>query len=469
MRVLLINPEAPSIVINKDYGFPSSLLYLSGALRKNGVEVNLLDLNISKPAEDNEGPLNFYENVIKNKIVNYKPSLIGLTCLFSGNFPSVRHYSKKIKDTFKDIPIVIGGIHPTTYPFEILTYCSYIDYIILGEGESSLNQLVKIIDKNDFQALAGINGFAYRRNGKVMVQSKTSFIADLDSLPYPDYEQINMHDYYHDTTFWRNPKRLSINARIPILSSRSCPRGCNFCSMFLSMGSKWRSRSAKNVVDEIEYIYDRYDHRYYTFIDDNLTLNKTRIIEICRQIIKRNIDIQFEALNGVATETLDSEILDALYSAGMRTIYLAIESGSEFMRNHIMNKGLSNKKIFEVVRYLKKFKDLHIKAGFIIGMPEDTREILDETYNLIKDIDVDQPLVTTLMPFARTKVFEQAFRDNLFLDNVDVSGLWKGESLQFLEGNNNFMIKPYKMELDELLEYRAKFDVLMETSNGIKE
>lgn len=468
MKVLLINPESPSIVINEDYGFPSSLLYLSAMLRKNGIDVNILDLNISKRKKGNASLPDFYENVIKNKIIDFKPSLVGLTCFVSGNFPRVRYYSKKIKEWFKEVPIVVGGIHPTTYPVEILTYCSYIDYVILGEGENSLSQLAESIGKNDVSVLSKIDGFAYRKEGKVLVHPKTSFITDLDSMPFPDYEQINMQDYYHDTALWRNPKGLSINARMPIFSSRSCPRRCNFCSMFHSMGPKWRSRTAKNVIDEIEYIYNRYNHRYFTFIDDNFTLDKSRAIEICKQIIDRKMDIQFEALNGVATGTLDSEILDALYLAGMRSIYLAIESGSDFIRNHVMGKGLSDEKIFEVVQLAKKFKDLHIKAGFIIGMPEDTRETLDETYNMIKKIDVDQTLVTNLIIFAGTRVFEQASRDNLFFDNVDVSNLWEGGSLQFMEGNKNFMIKPYKMELTELSEYRAKFDELMETANGLK-
>src|SRR5208337_4375395 len=126
------------------------------------------------------------------------------------------------------------------------------------------------------------------------------FIGDLDEIPFPAYDLINLKDYYHDTSNWLNPKNLPINTSISILSSRSCPMRCNFCSMFMVMGPKWRCRSPQNVVDEIEYLYHKYNHRHFSFMDDNLTLKKSHVLEICNQIIERNLNIQFETPNGIA-------------------------------------------------------------------------------------------------------------------------------------------------------------------------
>ena len=121
-------------------------------------------------------------------------------------------------------------------------------------------------------------------------------------------------------------------------------------------------------------------------MDDNFALNRKRTIEICSEIIRRGLDIQFETPNGISINTLNEEVLDALVSAGLVRVYLAIESGSEFIRNEIMGKHLSTEKIYEIVGLTKKHKQLHVKAYFIIGMPEETHETLEETYNMIKKI-----------------------------------------------------------------------------------
>lgn len=459
MKVLLINPPTPEIITNKEYYIPSSLLYLAAVLQKAEVEVNILDLNIYKP-EKYDSPLKFCEDIITHRISEFQPSLIGLGCLFSGQFPEVLNFSKKIKQVFKRVPIVTGGIHPTIYPAEILANCPSIDWIIIGEGEESVVQLVNAM-KDESYDFDKIDGFAYRRNDQVIVNPKRSFISNLEAIPFPAYDLINITDYYHDTSSWHNPRNLPINASLPIIASRSCPMRCSFCSMFMVMGPRWRSRSPQNVVDEIEFLYDRYNHRHFSFTDDNLTLKKSHIISICNQIIKRNLSIQFETPNGISTGTLDEEVLDALVAAGLVRVSLSIESGSDFIRNQVMGKKLSRDKIFEVVRLAKRYKELYVRAFFIMGMPEDTRETLEDTCRMIEEIDVDKPIVSNLMPFSGTKVFEQALRDNLFVDELDLDNLWRNHEFYFT-GNKRFFIKPYALELSELQEFRLRFDRLIE-------
>lgn len=481
MNVLLINPQTPNFIYNKEYYIPSSLLYLASILRKNGENVNILDLNTFR-LEDrdnyykqkNYNMYDKYEKIITDKISNIHPSLIGITCLFSGQFPSVLNYSKKIKEIFKNIPIVIGGIHPTIFPYEILYNCPSIDYIIIGEGEESIIYLMNILntkydenlgcynkDLEYYGNLNQIDGFAYRHNEKIIINPKRSFIDNLDSIPMPAYDLINLKDYHHDTSKWYNPRNLSINCSVPIISSRSCPMRCNFCSMFKVMGPKHRKRSSKNVVDEIEFLYRKYNHRHFSFMDDNLTLNKEHISDICSEIIKRNLNIQFETPNGISTGALDEDILDLLVSAGLIRVSLAIESGSDHIRNDIMGKRLSRKKIFEIIKLTKKYRSLYVRAFFIMGMPEDTQKTLLETYNMIKEIDVDKPIVSNILPFPGTKLFEQSLRDNLFVDDIDPNNLWRVENLYFTD-NKRFFIKPYHLEIEELYEFRNRFDILIE-------
>ncbi len=458
MKIMLVNPPVPQSYYNKEFYPPLSLLYLGAVLKQNGEEVKILDL---RTIELNEADnfYNFYKNILITNISEFQPEIIGFGCLYSGNFPDILKFSEQIKERFKNIPIVIGGIHSTIYPTEILSNCPSIDWIVLGEGELSIIQLVNAIKTNcyDFEK---IDGFAFRnKNGKIVVNHKTQFIKNLDTIPFPAYELISLKDYYVDTSNWHNPKDLPINTSLPVISSRSCPNRCNFCSMFMVMGPKWRPRTPENVVDEIEFLYNEYNHKHYSFMDDNLTLKKTHILEICNLINKRKLNIQFETPNGIATCTLDEEVLDARVSAGLVRIAHAIESGSDFIRNKVMKKYLSREKIFEIVKLTKKYKQLFVKAFFIIGMPEETKETLTETYNMIKEIDVDRTYLQNIIPFPGAKIFYQALRDNLLV-NIDPKKLYKSDEL-YITNYNRFFIKPYQLKLTDLYEFRTKCDDLI--------
>jgi len=460
MRIILINPPIPEYMPNKEFIPPPSLLYLAGVLQRADFKVTILDLNTYKPWEivtDNTDI--FLNNIITEQISDFRPSLIGIGCLFSGQFPSVLKLSESIKNHFPTIPIVIGGMHPTIYPAEILKNCPSIDYVIVGEGEEQIVALASAVKNNSFP-FEQLEGFAYRNNGKVTVNPKKTFIEKPYGLPFPAYNLINFEDYYHDTSHWHNPKELSFHMTVPIISSRSCPMQCNFCSMFLVMGPKIRTRSPEHVVDEIQLLYDSYGQRHFSFMDDNININKRHIMEICKQIIQRNLDILFETPNGLMVSTLDKEVMDMMVQAGGVRGAIAIESGSDFIRNKVMGKHLKREKIFEITQMAKAYRNLYFKAYFIIGMPEDTRETLMETYDMVKEINVDETYVTNLIPFPGTAVFEQSLRDNLFIEEFDVNNLWRMDGFHYTN-NKRFYIKPYQLELEELREFRNKFDTLL--------
>lgn len=456
-KILLINPPLPFDWYNNEYYLPTSLLYLGSILRNNGEEVKVLDMKPLKP-DGSIDRMRFYSGVLMQAVSDFQPDLIGFGCLFSGNFPDVLQLAEFCKERFRNIPIVAGGIHFTIYAKEILANCPCFDWIILGEAEESIVQLANAM-KDKQQSLDSIDGFAYRQNGSVMLNPKRSYIENIDQIPFPAYDLVDLRDYYVDTTGWHNPKNLPINTSIPIISSRSCPYHCNFCSMFTVMGPKWRGRSAKNVVDEIEYLYNNYNHRHFSFMDDNFTFSKPRILEICEEIRKRKLDIQFETPNGLSLRTLDRQVLDALVSAGLIRVYLAIESGSDFIRNKIMKKNISRKEVLEIARLAKGYKHLYVNAFFIIGMPEETKETLAETYEMIKEINVDKIHIHNLIPYPCTDVFTQAARDNL-LTGIDLKDLYKSPDFYF-KNSKRFFIKPYSLQIKDLEEFKERCDKLI--------
>jgi anaerobic magnesium-protoporphyrin IX monomethyl ester cyclase len=467
MKILLVNPAVPRMMEVKDFYIPSSLLYLGATLQQTGEEVKILDLNVFKPWEaepDNQELLS--ETILADQVADFKPALVGIGCLFSGHIPMVLRFAEMLKARFPAVRIVIGGIHPTLYAREILEHCAAIDWVVIGEGEQALAQLVRGL-KAEQEDYDQIDGFAYRRRGQVCVNPKTTFCAELDGIPFPALELIRLEDYYLDTSHWHNPRRLPIHVSMPIISSRACPMSCSFCSMFSVMGRKWRARSARNVVDEMERSYQTYGSRHFSFFDDQLTLNKTRIIELANEIVRRNLYLQIESQNGVMVKSLDKEVLDALTTAGLVRMALAIESGSDYIRNEVMGKKLPREKIYEVAQLTKAYPQLYVKAFFIMGMPEDTQATLTDTYNMIREIEVDQPQVFNLLPFPGTRVFDQALRDRLLVDDLDEANLWRFDGF-FGSGNKRFFIKPYQLTVEELGEWRSQLDNLIETLTAKK-
>lgn len=456
MKVLLVNPPIPSFWYNDEYYLPSSMLYLAAVLRENGDEPRIMDMKALTPDPSVERG-EFYRQTLLAAVREFSPELIGFGCLFSGNFPDVLDFATLCKEVCPHVPIVAGGIHFTIHAAMIMENCPVFDLIVLGEGECSLVRIVNAIKKKS--GFSGIDGIVWQQEGALHINAKASYIENPDEIPFPAYDLIKLSDYFVDTSAWHNPKKLPINTSIPIITSRSCPLRCTFCSMYTVMGPHWRARSPENVVAELEFLYHTYGHRHFSIMDDNFTLNKRRALAICRMITERGLDIQFETPNGLNVNTLDAEVMDALVSAGMVRVALAIESGSDFMRNTIMKKRLSREKILEVIGLIKLYPQLHVSAFFIIGMPEETHETLQETYEMIKLIEADKIQLMNIVPFPSTEVFEQARRDNLLID-IDTENLYRSDDLYF-KNFKRFFIKPYQLELADLFAFREKCDLLI--------
>ena len=203
-------------------------------------------------------------------------------------------------------------------------------------------------------------------------------------------------------------------------------------------------------------------------MDDNINLDRRHIIGICREIGKRKLNIQFETPNGLHVGSLDEEVVDAMIEAGWVRGSIAIESGSDFMRNTIIRKHLSREKIMEVVRLARRYKDLYLRAFFLMGMPEETPQTLMETYQMIEELDVDEVSLTNVMPFPGTALFNQALKDGLFSQEIDLDNLWKQEGFHY-HNNRTFYIKPYKMEIAQLSEFREKLELLIENKKRKKQ
>ncbi len=469
MNVLIVFPFS-IIEWNNKYEeprIPLNITYLASAARNAGHDVHLIDLRLEQQKRELRMPDSFECDDVKlltkcmtDKIVEHHIEVVGINCLYSGLFPVVLHLAKQIKILNPNIKVVIGGIHPTIYPKEILSqYKDIIDYIIMGEGESSFVKLLNCLSAMELSGMADIDGLGYIKNATVVVNPKAHFVNQLDELPFPAVDLLNLSDYFTDTSGWHSPKGLPIKTPIPILTSRSCPNMCNFCSMHFVHGKRIRYRSPENVIEEMKTYIHRYGLTYFNITDDNLTINRNRVIRLMNLIVKENLNIQFSTENGVYLNTLDEEVLDAMSSAGLARLHLAFETGSDYIRNEVIGKHLYNKKIDELKNTLMKDKYSHIYlyGYFVIGFPEETEDTLEDTYQLITSFPLDNYSVFYATPYPGTRLYDQCLKDRLFLEeyfyNVDslVNQVNVGQMVKGLP-----FIKPYNLEPSYLIDFKNK-------------
>tara|TARA_A100001015_G_scaffold321655_1_gene453761 strand:- start:3457 stop:4974 length:1518 start_codon:yes stop_codon:yes gene_type:complete len=466
MKVLLIAPyvnlnyeKKIQDSIREDFYPSAALLHLGAILRANEHDPLLLDLNNSVVHSQGLNYFEYSKNLIIETLNKHKPDFIGLNCLFSGVFPDVLEFAKIIKKHSPDIKIAIGGIHATTFPNEILSNCLDIDYVAIGEGENSIVGLAAYIKTGNKKILESIKSFAYRdEDGTVKINREKNYVEDLDALPLPAWDLINLAKFEMNLDHYHNPKNLPIKYKAAIFSSRACPLACNFCDMFLVMGKKHRKKSIKSIVDEIEVLNKEYGVNFFSFMDDQLTLNRSHIIGLCDEILKRNIKMMFNTPNGLWVNSLREEVIAKMVEAGLVYANLAIEHGDDHIRNNIIGKNLERDKIFEANKLLKKYK-IKTVGMFLMGFPEDTDETLQNSYNMMEELELDNYSVQTVIPFPETKLFNQVVKEKILLGNWNLDELWKTPiTLGQYGQKQGFLIKPHNMSLDSLQKWRQKFD-----------
>ena len=334
MKVLLIAPyvnlnfDRSAELLNREDFYPSAaLLHLAAMLRANNHEPVIVDLNNAVVHSQQAKYLDYCKKIIIDSLNECRPDLVGINCLFSGVFPDVLEFAKTVKSHSQHLKIAVGGIHPTTFPKEILTYNNDIDYVAIGEGENSVVALAASIETKNENLLSFIKSFAYRdKDGVVRVNREKNYIDDLDSLPMPAWDLVNLNKFEMKLDHYFNQPKLPIKNKAAIFSSRACPLACNFCDMFLVMGKPHRKRGVKKIVDEIELLNKDYGVNYFSFMDDQLTLNKAHIMDLCNEILKRKIKIIFDTPNGLWINSLREEVVAKMVEAGLVKSAISIES-----------------------------------------------------------------------------------------------------------------------------------------------
>lgn len=368
---------------------PLGLCYIAAVLRKEGLNVSIFDTvvegyEIELTSEDNS--LITYgldTESIRERIEKERPGLVGISTIFSTDLHNLYNVAGIVKKWDPEIPVVVGGLHPTIYPKEVLSESIQngirtIDFIIRGEGEWRMPKLLKDLMNNKIDLAS--DGLCGWYNGKMFINFDQMRIEDINSLPFPAYELLPLERYFSiNVPFSPVPQGKRV---LPVLTSRGCPVGCNFCAS-TNMYHKYIARSPDNVIQELIELKKRYNIDEVQFVDDNLTLNRSRAVELFNKM--RGLDLMWCTPNGTMINALNEELIDLMYKSGLYQITLSIDSANVKSLKNYHNKPVEVNRIPSLV---KKANELGIfsHGTLVVGMPgesmSDIRESLDFVYSL---------------------------------------------------------------------------------------
>lgn len=349
--------------------------------------------------EENNEPLPFkkFRSVLKE----FSPDLVGITSM-TAEFFSAQHLAKIVKDYFPSVPVVVGGVHPTIDPKGVLDNKN-IDYVVIGEGEETVRDIAKCLNSRGLDFFAQIRGLGYRRNEEIIINDKRPLIQNIDNLPLPSYKGL-----------------IDISKHAPaglggVISSRGCPYTCSYCASENLWTRKVRYRSIIGVIQEIESLYQM-GIRVIRMNDDAFTINRKRVIEFCKMIMKFS-DLRWSCDTRV--ELVDKELLRMMRKSGCYQINVGVESGSHRIQK-VIKKHLNFVKVSEAIT-LARQAGIRTTAYFMIGFPDESMEEIKCTLALLKRLKPTYPIFSTLTPYPGTEMWQYLKEKEKLPEDIDYS------------------------------------------------
>lgn len=362
-------------------------------------------------------------------------------------------------------PVAVAGIIATSYYEEFLK--AGADFVVLGEPEKTMVGLAEKLEKNE-EDLTSLDGIAYSEDGKTKVMPKTTFIDNLDSLPFPAFDLFPLKNYWA-LGYAHGP----IKGRyLPLLTSRGCPYGCAFCAVPKMSQRKWRARTPENVVDEMEFNVKNYGVIDFHLEDYNPTFDKERTREICKEILRRGLKVTWKLAAGSKAERLDEELLEWMAKAGCDYISISPESGSPRVLK-LMHKPFDYEHGVKVVRKMHKL-GVKSQACFVLGFPGETDEDLAMTKSYIRRLalaGLDEIALFIMTPLPGSEAMEKEEWDFKDVEDLTFSPTWRKDYKKLERVRRDFYLYflalksaryPHRMARSAYNLLRRKFETKME-------
>lgn len=289
--------------------------------------------------------------------------------------------------------VIMGGPHPTFLDEDALR-SGFVDFVVRGEGEETMPELLEAIKHKD--SIHKVKGISFLNNGRLHQTSDRKPTDDLDSLSFPARDILPMDRY---RTLEMGKRRVT-----SMITSRGCPYGCTFCASSEFSGYKWRAKRPKKVVDEIGHIVNNYGFDAIAFLDDNFTLDPKRVVAICDEIVRRKIDIIWWCFSRADVILRNEEMVKRMAEAGARYVFIGFESGrQELLDGYKKRTRISE--AMETVNLLKQY-GIQTHASFIIGGIGETEEMVKETIRFAKELKPEAVQFSILTPYPGTRLFD---------------------------------------------------------------
>ncbi len=420
-KILLITPPYHSgVVESAGVWLNVAFVYLAGSLRKAGYEPVIYDAMSRWHTYDD----------IRKRIEAEKPDAVGTTA-FTAEIVDALKVLALAKEIDPRIITIIGNVHPTYCYDEILTAKDNpVDYVVMGEGEETLVELMDCLS-NDGDP-AKVRSLAFSRDGKVVVTPPRPFIHDLDSLPMA-WDLIDWSLYTY------KPEKGSVLAITS--TSRGCSQQCSFCSQQLFWKRNWRGRSAENVVAELEMLRDRYGVNVVMFSDETPTLNGHRWERFLDLLIERQVGTKILMETRVDDIIRDERIMDKYRLAKVDHIYVGVEATDQAALDSF-NKNIKvedSKRALDLING----QDIVSETSFVLGMPDDTPETMARTLELAKYYNPDMAFFLAIAPWPYSQIYP-SLKDHIEVEDYSRYNLVEP------------VVKPKNMTLAEVQDWLGK-------------
>ncbi len=390
MKVLLINPKV-DLPIDVRTSPPLGLAYLAAMSEERGDSVRVLDMEVD-------------DTPLQQVVREHAPDVIGITAN-TMQIESAWRVAQGLKQTTR-ATIVLGGPHPTFLAAESVERPE-IDVVVRGEGELTWVDLCAHLEKGE--SLQDVKGITYERDGQVVSNAERPVIDAVDSLPFPAYHLFRMDRYTN-----LQPTLDDIEgASYPILTSRGCPYRCTYCSQILPR--RWRARSAENVVAEWRWLVRELGAREIGVLDDSFNIDRQRALDICELIIAEGLNhVPWIMINGIRANLVDEELLGRMREAGCIRTAFGVESGNQRILDTVIDKRLTLDQVRAAFKAAKAV-GMETIGFFIIGLPGETEETMEETIRFACELDPVVANFSMATPFPGTEMYKQVMKNGRLL------------------------------------------------------
>ena len=378
IHITLVNPPYPVGSHQHPAFIPLGLGYLAAVLERSHYQVNVIDCQAQKLTLEQ----------LRTELAKIQPDIVGITSA-TLTYKSALKVAKIAKEVWPSCLTAIGGSHVTFWDDKALQEAPFLDVVVRGEGENTMLELAGRVEAG--QSFSDLVGTTCRKGTEIVKNPDRPYIENLDSLPFP------AHHLWHVENL-----RKYGTIPYPIMTSRGCVYWCNFCTAVRMFGRRYRMRSPKSVVDELEFLHKNYNARQFTFYDDAFTVDQARTAEICGEIERRGLKIKWDCETRV--DMVTKELLVKMRKAGCIAVWFGVESGSQQVVN-AMAKGFSLNQIRRAFKWAKE-AGLMVVAGVILGFPGETKETAWETIRFVKELNPNDVGFYIATPYPGTPMYD---------------------------------------------------------------